>query len=147
MIKRSLAGLLLAGLLAACGGGGAPATQAPGGQATTAPAGATQAPGGGGNTGDFATIAQNLVPPGSTEISRSSIGNSAQVIVSSNQSLQDLAAFYSQKIPALGLTETGRTEMQGTLIIALGNPDGGILVVPGDEAGANLITISVGTSS
>jgi hypothetical protein len=157
VITRSSAVLALAVLLAACGG--TPATAGPGANPTTPPAatqappgGATPAPPGGGATqapggGSFESLARALVPPGSTEVTGTGTGNFYQLISATNMSLPELAAFYSQQIPALGLTETGRYELQGTLTIALANPDGGILIVPGNEEGQNLITVSLGTSS
>jgi hypothetical protein len=58
--------------------------------------------------------------------------------------LDQLKAFWTQAIPAAGMSETGRYEAAGSLVIAFTNPDGGITASPADNG--FLITISVGTS-
>ena len=150
MFHRAAAVLALAGLLAACGGGATatvtpvePTAQPP--SATDAPAATT--PPGGGNTGSFEGVARSLFPPGATQQSSFSTGNAFQLIALSSSSMDELGSFFSQQIPALGLTETGRFESGGTLTIAFTNPDGGILIIPADDEGQYLITISVGTST
>jgi hypothetical protein len=92
------------------------------------------------------SIARSLLPPGATQQSFSTIGNAVQLVGISSMSLDELKAFFSQQIPASGVRETGRFELEGTLTIALANPDGGIVIVPANDAGQYLVTISVGTS-
>jgi hypothetical protein len=99
------------------------------------------------NSGNFEAIARSLFPPGATQQSASSIGNAFQLVGISDMSFDELKSFYAQQIPASGATETGRFEVEGTLTIALANPDGGILIVPANDQGQYLVTISVGTST
>lgn len=133
-------------VVVACGGGAGP-SPTPGSQATTPP-GATNAPNGTAqpNTGDNKSRARLLIPPGATQISESTFGNSYSVQLSSTQSLEELGAFWTQAIPAAGLTETGRFTMAGTLTIAFTNPDGGIVASEDASAGGVIMNISVGTS-
>ena len=146
MIYRAAAAFALTAIIAGCGGA-PPATTGP--AAPTAPApgvtqpAVTQAPGGG-NLGTNEGIARALVPPGSTQQSTSTFGDSFQIVVFTNMTLDQLKTFYTQQIPTTGATETGRFEISGTLTIAFTNPDGGIVVVPADDAGQFGITISVG---
>lgn len=133
-------------VVVACGGGGV-ATPTPGSQATLPPV-ATATPGGAPtaqpNTGDSKSLARMLIPPGATQLNEVQIGNSYTVQLSSTQSLEQLAAFWTGAIPAAGLTETGRFPGDGSLVIAFSNPDGGITASPTE--GGIFITISVGTS-
>jgi hypothetical protein len=149
-MSRLLAVAVLGAVLAACGGttssgpSRAPATigtvATPGGAGT--PAAATPGPG----ARDPETIVLALVPPGATEVSRSTIGNLFTVTLSSSSSLADLESFFDQKLASLGMSGAGKFNVANTLTYAFTNPDGGIVVAPGDNGG-NVITISAGTSS
>jgi len=120
-------------LLAACGGGSA-ATQGPagetastggggGGAATempevTQPAEATDAGGGGGGTGgggsdDVAAVANQLVPPNSTEISKTTAEDTWFVIYESTDSVDSLKHFYENAIAAAGQKIFSTTTIQG----------------------------------
>ncbi len=145
MSIRLLSLLVLALVIVACSPSGAAPTvgvptAAPGGP-TAAPGGPTTVPAG----GNLESLARSFVPQGSTEISATPAGGSYTVIASTPMSLDQLKAFYAQAIPASGVTVTGPLEVGGTLTYALTNPDGGIVVTPGGDAGF-LITISVGTT-
>lgn len=159
-MTRALLGCLVALTLVACGGSSA--TPAPartagpdggGGQATSAPAQATPpagastpAPGGGGGGGSPEAIVKALVPPGSTEVTHMTIGNLYSATVTSQMSLADLEAFFDQKLPTTGVTQSGKLNQAGSLIYAFTNPDGGITAAD-DGNGSVQITISAGTSS
>jgi hypothetical protein len=98
------------------------------------------------NTGDNKSKAQSLIPPGSSApMNEVTIGNSYTVQVTSTQTLEQLGAFWTTAIPAAGMTETGRFNNAGSLIIAFTNPDGGVTASTTDTG--VLISISVGTSS
>ena len=135
-------------VVVACGGG-ANATATPGSQVTQPP-GATQPPGvitAAPNPGDNKAKAQALIPPGSSApLNEVNIGSNYTVQVTSTMTLDQLAAFWTTAIPQAGLTESGRMTAEGTLIISVTNPDGGINAATMD-AGSILITISLGTSS
>ena len=130
----------------ACGGANATAT--PGSQITQPP-GVTQPPGAVTpvpNSGDNKSKAQALIPPGSSApISEFTSGSNYTVAVTSTMTLEQLGAFWTTAIPQTGMTETGRLNAQGSLIISLSNPDGGISASGTDEG--VLITISVGVGS
>ena len=146
-------------LVVSCGG--SPATPAPrasagGAQPSTGPSTpgtpatpasvATAGNPGGGPAGDVKSIVTALIPPGSTQLNATEIGGSYTVQLTSQSSLSDLEAFFDQKIPTVGVTQTGKTTAGGTAIYAFTNPDGGITISPMSEGGI-LITISAGTSS
>jgi hypothetical protein len=98
------------------------------------------------NTGDNKAKAQALIPPGSSApINELTIGSSYTVQVTSTQTIDQLGAFWTTAIPAAGMTETGRFNSDGNLIIAFTNPDGGVTASVTDNG--VLISISVGTSS
>jgi hypothetical protein len=142
MLTRLVLVGALAVALVACGGGSPPT---PAGQASTPAApGATVAPGGGG--GSTESIVQALVPPGATQQNHATVGNLVTVVVSTTSSLNDLQAFFDAKIPSLGLTQTGKFNVQDSVTYAFANPEGGI-VIAADGNGGYLVTISAGTSS
>jgi hypothetical protein len=87
-----------------------------------------------------------LIPQGATQLSEFSAGNSYTVQVSSAQTLEQLAAFWTQAVPAAGLHETGRFSAGDTLTIAFENPDGGIVASKDASTGTVLCSISVGQS-
>jgi hypothetical protein len=152
MFRRLVAGGALL-LLVSCGG--AAATQAPGGPTAAPPAdgGATPAPavtpaGGQGqpNAGDLASIANALVPPGSTEISRADSSGAYVLSVSTTQSLSDLENFFNQAVPAAGATLTGHYVAGDSLIVAFTNPDGGVVATKDSSSGNTIVVISAGIS-
>jgi len=148
--------------LAACGGSPAASTgpgrtTGPGGQATTPaqqasqpapvgtpPAAVTPAPGGGGSSSE--AIVRALVPPGSTEVAHFQVGNQFSMTVSSQMTLAQLEAFFDQKLPSTGVTQTGKFNSTGSLIYAFTNPDGGVTVAD-DGNGGFQVTIAAGASS
>jgi hypothetical protein len=149
-MKRPVVLLSVGVLLLACSGG--PAGPTPGSQTTTPPAATnppnvTAEPGTAQpNAGSNEQRARALIPPGATEVSAGSIGNSYQLTLTSDQTLAELEAFWAQAIPAAGLHSTGQFTADGTLTIAFANPDGGI-VAANDLSGEQGVTIviSVGT--
>ena len=115
-------------LLAACGGGAA-ATQGPagetastggggGGSATEMPeatqgAEATNAGGGGGGSDDVTAVANQLVPPNSTEISKTTAEDTWFVIYESTDSVDSLKHFYEGAIASAGQKIFSTTTIQG----------------------------------
>jgi hypothetical protein len=147
-VNRFVALAALALVLAACGGAAkGDATPTPGTQITQPP-GVTQPPGANTpapNPGDNKAKAQALIPPGSSApINEVTIGDNYTVQVTSTMTLDQLKAFWATAIPQAGVTESGRYEAEGTLIISITNPDGGITASGTDDG--ILITISLGTS-
>ena len=145
-------------LLLACSSG--PAAPTPGSQQTpgsqpTPPQAATsvpnppaqQTPGAPQpNAGDNESRARALIPPGASEVGEASFGGAYQLSLTSTQSLEQLDAFWAQAIPAAGMQLTGRFTVEGTLTIAVSNPDGGIVAARDASTGVTTIVISLGTS-
>ena len=131
---------------ASTGGAQPPAGQSTPAAAATPAAIATAGNPGGGPPGDVKSLVTALIPPGSTQVNATEIGGSYSVQLTNQSSLSDLQAFFDQKIPTVGVTQTGKTSGAGTAIYAFTNPDGGITISPMDTGGV-LITISAGTSS
>jgi hypothetical protein len=131
-LMSALAIVLL--LLSACGGGSA-ATQQPagetastgggggGGSATDQPTD-TQAPdataasgggggGGGAGSGDVEAVANQLVPPNSAEISKTTADDTWFAIYESTESVDSLKAFYQNAIAQAGQRIFSTTTIQG----------------------------------
>jgi hypothetical protein len=151
MFKRIGALAVLAVVVFACSG--SPTTQTPGVGATDTPGAApTDTPAAGQttppNASDIEAKVRALVPDGSTEVGKTEIGGLFQLTLTSPKSLQELEAFWDQKIPSLGMNLAGKFTAGGVLTIAISNPDGGI-VAGEDTSGSGLtsIVISLGTSS
>ena len=157
MFLRFGALAVLAIAIAACSGTpttGPGATETPGSVATETPgAGATETPGEtqGGQTnppaGDLEATARALVPPGSTETGKFEAGGFFQLYLTSTTSIQDLEAFWDQKIPSLGMTVAGKFTLEGTISYTSTNPDGVITASPDSASGGVVIVIALGTSS
>jgi hypothetical protein len=99
----------------------------------------------GGATGSAESIVRALVPPGAAEVTHTSLGNQFSVSVTSQLSLAELEAFWDQKLPTTGVTQTGKLNQAGSLIFAFTNPEGGITAVD-DGSGGFQIAISAGIS-
>ncbi|HEY6058228.1 MAG TPA: hypothetical protein VIV06_09350 [Candidatus Limnocylindrales bacterium] len=163
MIRRFGALAVLVLVVAACGGSatsapgatqtaGAEATQAEATQAEATQAAATEtegsAPTNPPNASDLEGKARALVPDGSTEVSKLEIGGAFQLSVTTTKSLEELEAFWDQKIPSLGMTVSGKFTAGDTLTFAVTNPDGGIVAAKDSSgSGQTTIVISLGTSS
>ncbi|MGH2408074.1 MAG: hypothetical protein ACRDF7_08365 [Candidatus Limnocylindrales bacterium] len=154
-----LAGLVL--LLAACssgspaastpaGGGdgsqptdaGAATTQpTDAGSATTEPTSAGQS---GAPAGSLADLALKLVPDGAT-LSGNLAGQGVyQQYATSTLSLDQITAFYDQRIPSLGMTVASKAVISGSLYYSTTNPVGAIVVVPAtDGSGGFTIAVSL----
>jgi hypothetical protein len=153
MSKRILALAIVALVVAACGGSPTNepgSTPTPGAEATPT-AGETATDGGQPttppNTGDLKAKGQALLPPDAQQTTEVTAGGVYQVYATSGTSLADLKAFWEQKIPSLGMTLTGTTSSEGSLIIAFTNPDGGIVAGTDTSTGDTTLVISLGTSS
>lgn len=158
MLKRIGALTVLAVVAFACSGSpttqtpGAGATETPGGAAAETPgAAATETPAAGQtnppNAGDIEAKVRALVPDGSTEIGKAQVGGLFQLTVTSPKSIQELEAFWDQKIPSLGITVSGKFTSGGVLTYSLTNPDGGIVATPGSSGGGSEIVIGLGVTS
>jgi hypothetical protein len=114
-------------LLAACGSGSA-ATQGPAGETASTGGGgggsATEMPeatqgaeatnaGGGGGSDDVTAVANQLVPPNSTEISKTTAEDTWFVIYESTDSVDSLKHFYEGAIASAGQKIFSTTTIQG----------------------------------
>jgi hypothetical protein len=134
---RSLRTLLLGALLvavAACGGGpdNSTAAQSTGGEPSTAasePAGETPAEpsddGGEPGATDVDSLLNALVPPNSTELSRTQAGPSVLVAYESSDSIGDLKSYYVQKIAELNMTVLTTTDTANAYAVAFGTDETG----------------------
>jgi hypothetical protein len=122
-------------------------TNPPGATAGTTAGAPTQPPAGTPipqpNGGDLEAKVRSLVPPGSTEVTAAAVGGSFSVTVNNPGPLDQLEAFWDQKIPTAGVTQTGKVEAGGTLTYGFTDPDGGIVAAP-NGSGGFVITISLG---
>lgn len=136
---QSLRTLLLGALLvalAACGGPSGSTAESTGGEPSTAasasdPAAETPAESsddGGPGAIDADTLIEELVPPNSTEISRTEAGPSTLIAYESTDSIGDLKTHYVLKIAELNMTVLTTTEAANTYAVAFGT----------DETGAGL---------
>jgi len=120
-------------LLAACGGSGSAATQQPGGGTTTTSGGggggsatemppeteapaATAASGGGGSSGgsdEVEAVANQLIPPNSTEQSKTTAEGTWFAIYLSTDSVDSLKSYYQSAIANAGQKIFSTTTIQG----------------------------------
>ncbi|HET9540553.1 MAG TPA: hypothetical protein VFQ46_08130 [Candidatus Limnocylindria bacterium] len=157
---RSLRTLLLGALvvaLAACGGGTASSSTAEstGGEPSTAasasePAAETPDDGGPGAT-DAESLLNELVPPNSTEISRTEAGGAVLVTYESSDSVGDMKSFYVQKIAELNMAVLTTTEAANSYAVAIGTDQTGqglgatILVQNAGDVTNVVVTVAEGT--
>jgi hypothetical protein len=69
-----------------------------------------------------------------------------QLSLTSTMTVDQLEAFWDERIPSLGMTLTGKFTSGGVLTIAITNPDGGIVAAPDGDGGVGIV-ISLGTSA
>jgi hypothetical protein len=146
-------------LLGGCGGAGAP-TQAPpgatsstGGTASQVPAttegpAATQSGGGGGGAGlDVEAVANKLIPPHSTEVTKTTAEDTWFAVYESTDSIDSLKSFYQDAIAKAGLRIFSTTTVSGgvSYVIATdesGSFGGAVNIYPsGDSKTAVQVTI------
>ncbi|HTK45459.1 MAG TPA: hypothetical protein VL749_08930 [Patescibacteria group bacterium] len=128
-------------LLAACGGGSAATQQPPGATTSTGGGGgsATEVPadtqaaeatsggggGGGGGSADVEAVANQLVPPNSTEISKTTAQDTWFVIYESTDSVDSLKNFYADAIVRAGQKIFSTTTIQGGVSYVFAKDDSG----------------------
>jgi hypothetical protein len=134
---RSLRTLLLGALvvaLAACGGGpdNSSAAESTGGEPSTASSASQPAESaaessdtGGPGATDVESLLSELVPPNSTQLSRTDAGGATLVSYESTDTVGDLKSFYVQKIAELNMTVLTTTEAANTYAVAFGTDETG----------------------
>lgn len=162
MSGRASIALVIAGLVAACGGSSPNGTQGP--AATSGPgpgATATQAVdptedtgGGGGNGGggnfDAETVANALVPPNSKEVTRTTTDDYWFVMYESTDSIDSLKSFYEGAIARTGLKIISTTTVNDGVSWAIANDDSGsfggaVQIFPSGD-GKTAVQVAVGRS-
>ena len=160
-----LPAVLLALLLAACGGSaasnggnGGDESQAPQSQEESEAAEPTpeesEDGGNGGNGGafdDLDQLAEDLTPPNSNETSRTEAGTVLFITWESSDSPEDLEGFYEDAIDDTGLGIVSRTSAEGSFSwifgIEEGSSAGGVLSVsPSGDGSGSLVGLQLGTS-
>jgi hypothetical protein len=155
MYQTKLLAALTFGALLVTACGGAAATQQPaggggGGTATEVPA-ATEAGAGGGGGGsgpDVEAVGNALVPPNSTEVSKTSAEGTWFVIYESTDSVDSLKTFYEDAVPKTGLKIFSTTTLQGgvSYVIATdesGSFGGAVNIFPSGD-GKTAVQVTVG---
>jgi hypothetical protein len=122
------------------GGGGSEETD---NAAATATATSDGGGGGGGAGGDVDQLAEDLVPPSSSEQSRISSQGTLIVSYTSTDSVDSLKSYYEDKFDELGVNVIGTSSAGATTTYVIGNEDGsgiqGGVTVAGDESSGNTI--------
>ena len=134
---RSLRTLLLGALvvaLAACGGGPdtSSTAESTGGEPSTvssasqpAESAAESSDDGGPGAIDAESLLNALVPPNSTELSRTEAGGAVLISYESTDTVGDLKSFYVQKIAELNMTVLTTTDLANTYAVAFGTDETG----------------------
>lgn len=133
------------------GNGGASAQPSSGGNGN---GGASAQPSSGGNGGpdDAVAVGEQLVPPNSTETSRTIMGNYWYVMYESTDSPDSLKSFYESKVPAVGLMIISTTSSAGShsMLIArdeTGDFGGSVLMSPSASGSGSMVIVAVGSSN
>lgn len=161
-LRSMLLGVLLV-ILAACRAGPASSTaESTGGEPSTGasasePAASASEPAaetpddGGPAPGNISDLEDDLVPPNSSQISRSETPQGVLVAYDSSDSADDLKNYYTQKIGDLGMTVITTTDAQGTWAIAFGTDMtgtglGGTIAVA-DSGNARNVVVTLATGN
>ncbi|HET6745383.1 MAG TPA: hypothetical protein VFH90_05965 [Candidatus Limnocylindria bacterium] len=160
---QSLRTLLLGALvvaLAACGGGpdNSSAAESTGGEPSPASSAsqpaesaAESSDNGGPGATDAESLLNELVPPNSTELSRTEAGGATLVSYESTDTVGDLKSFYVQKIVELNMTVLTTTEAANTYAVAIGTDETGeglgatIAVQNAGDVTNVIVTVAEGT--
>jgi hypothetical protein len=170
--RIAVVAVLLATALAACGSASpsAPGSSAPGavtgptpGSSQTSQASQPAQPsseatdgtsggssGGGGQSGDIDALAKALVPPNSTEMTKTTATDTWFAMYQTTDSLDALKSFYEAAFPKAGLTVISTSSASGTLSWAIANAGGGpfggaVSIFPTGD-GKNGVQVTIGKS-
>ncbi|HEX9635287.1 MAG TPA: hypothetical protein VGB34_07400 [Candidatus Limnocylindria bacterium] len=105
--------------------------------------------GNGGDGGDVDQLANDLVPPNSTEASRFEAEGSLLVGYTSTDSVDSLKSYYENKFNELGVNVIGTSSAGNTHTFVIGNEDGsgvqgGVTVAADENAGNTIVQITLG---
>jgi hypothetical protein len=163
MSIRSSAGaaLLIALLVAGCGGSATPAgsadastgdgngTDASPSVASTEPGASTG--GSGGTAEDAANLGGQLVPPNSSELVKTTTDTYWYVTYDSTDSPETLKSYYEGQIPTTGLKIISTTSTGGSYVWVItrdesGNFGGSVTVAPSENGSGSSVIVAVGSS-
>lgn len=158
-IRMSVIGLLVALLAMGCGGSassapadagndtGAAASEDAGGgtEATPVPAGD-----GGASAEEAARVGEALVPPNSTEVSKTTTDTYWYVLYESTDSPETLKGWYENEIPKTGMKIISTTSAGGSYVWSIardesGSFGGGVTVGPSGNGSGSSVIVAVGS--
>jgi hypothetical protein len=130
------------------GGGGGGSTQLPASDQPAATVAGGSSTHGGGAGQDVAAAGNALVPPHSTEVTRTVAGDTWFVMYESTDSVDSLKAFYADAVPKAGLTIFSTSTVNGgvSYVIATaenGSFGGAVNIVP-TGAGKTAVQVTIG---
>jgi hypothetical protein len=154
--------LVAAAVVAGCGGSAATSDPCDGGSGTEpsagapAPAASVDTGGtGGGTTGgaaeDAANVGEQLKPPNSTEVVRTTTDTYWYVTYESSDSPETLKGFYESQIPKTGLQIISTTSSNGSYVWAIARDEsgafgGGVTVAPSGNGSGSGVIVAVGSN-
>jgi hypothetical protein len=159
--------LLVALLMAGCGGSGAasstpgasadtnaseaPASEAPASEAPASTEPAASAGDSGGALEDAAKVGEQLAPPNSTEQSKTTTDSYWYVMYESTDSPDTLKAYYESQIPKTGLRVFSTTSTGGAYVWTIardesGSFGGSVTVAPSGSGSGSSVIVAVGSS-
>jgi hypothetical protein len=159
-IRTSVMALLVALLLVGCGGSAASSAPADPGTDTGAAATgesegeseATPETGGdtGGATEDAVKVGEALVPPNSTEVSKTTTDTYWYVLYESTDSPDTLKSYYENEIPKTGMQIISTTSANGAYVWAIARDEsgafGGVVTVgPSGSGSGSSVIVAVGS--
>ena len=120
---------------------GAPASQDDGGNG-----------GNGGNAGDADAVFNALIPPNSTELSKTTASGTFFATYSSTDSVESLTNYYQSAIPGTGMEIFSTTNAQGGTAWIFAETEGSsfggsVSVYPNTDAGGSSVIITVAADS
>ena len=159
-IRTSVMALLVALLVVGCGGSAASSAPADAGNGTGAAASAdagsgaeaTPAPAdnGGGTAEDAAKLGDALVPPNSSEVSKTTTDTYWYVLYESTDSPDSLKAYYEGQIPKTGMKIISTTSANGAYVWAIARDESGafggsVTVGPSGSGSGSSVIVAVGS--
>jgi hypothetical protein len=159
-IRTSVMALLVALLLVGCGGSAASSAPADPGTDTGAAATgesegeseATPETGGdtGGATEDAVKVGEALVPPNSTEVSKTTTDTYWYVLYESTDSPDTLKSYYENEIPKTGMQIISTTSANGAYVWAIARDESGafggaVTVGPSGSGSGSSVIVAVGS--
>ena len=155
---RALALPALMVLVVACGGPAASESSAgsetsndPGTSAAASTGGEASADAStGGGGGDYEAVAESLIPPNSTEVTKTTTPGYSFIIYDSTDSVEALTSYYESAIPAAGMTIFSTTNAGGQVAWVFAESEGStfggsVSLYPSGTANNTAVSVAVGS--